>query len=675
MKVGIDVGGTFTDLFAFDPEDDHRVLTAKVSSTPRDFTDGVMHALAAADISPSDVSTLVHGSTIATNAVIERRFPPTAFLTTAGFRDLVQIGRYHRPRLYDPYGRKPQPLIPRRHIYEVPERVGARGEVVQPLEESALDAIVDDLRTRCIESVGVAFLNAYANPAHERQARARLAKFLPSVPVALSSDVSPKVGALGRFVTTMLSSALRPVAGSYVDRLSQRLAERGFTGALWFIVSNGGMMTAGEVRHRPEHMFISGPAGGVQGAIEIGRLLATGNLITMDMGGTSCDVTIIEDGQPFITSSYEIDFDMPVTIPMIDIRTIGAGGGSIAVVDAGHMLQVGPRSAGADPGPACYGRGGVEPTVTDANLVLGYLDADRFLGGDMPLAVDAAHRAIDAVASQLRLDTVEAALGVIRIVNENMAAAIREVSVDRGRDPRDYTLLPFGGAGPVHALALADIIGIQRVVVPPDPEVLSAFGATALDVKHDAEVTHYAELDHVDPATLEGRFSQLEREALRALERQGIAHEQCSIERTVEMRYVGQTYDVAVQAPVDITAPDALDNLANGFHAAHEHLYGVADADAPVAVVNLRATAVGPTVKPPVGRGAHTTPAPPERRRVFFPHLGWTDTPVYWRHDLLSGSSLLGPVIIEQRGSTFVVPRGWKVQVDRATNLVATRDA
>lgn len=504
MKVGIDVGGTFTDLFAFAA--DGRTVTSKVPSTPNDFTDGVLAALEAADIAPADVKTLVHGSTIATNAVIERRFPPAAFLTTEGFRDVVQIGRYHRPHLYDPYGQKPPLLIPRRAIFEASERIGAHGEVVQPLDEPALRQVARSLGNAGFVTVGIGFLNAYANSSHEQRARDILAEELPGVPVALSSEVSPKVGALGRFTTTMLSAALRPVAGSYVEALSARLRERGFAGALWFIISNGGVMAASEVEHRPEHLFVSGPAGGVQGAIETGRAIGASHLITMDMGGTSCDVAIVEQGRAFITSGYEIDFDMPLAIPTLDIRTIGAGGGSIAAVDAGGVLHVGPRSAGAAPGPACYGRGGTEATVTDADLLLGYLDAERFLGGEMPLDRAAAEAALARLGLQLGVDAMTAALGVVRVVNEQMAAAIREVSIDRGRDPRDYALLPFGGAGPVHALAVAESIGIPRVVVPPEPEVLSAFGATALDVTHDAEATVYVELDGAEAAAIEQRF-------------------------------------------------------------------------------------------------------------------------------------------------------------------------
>ena len=671
MKVGIDVGGTFTDLFAFAP--DGRVVTAKVPSTPRDFTDGVLHALEAATIAPSTIETLVHGSTIATNAVIERRFPPTAFLTTAGFRDLVQIGRYHRPRLYDPYGRKPPPLIPRRRIFEIPERISAHGEVVAALDEGALRAIAARLRTDGILSVGVGFLNAYGHPAHEQRAREILGETLPGVPVAISTEISPKVGALGRFVTTMLSAALRPVAGAYVDRLVGRLTERGFHGALWFIISNGGVMAADEVRQRPEHMFVSGPAGGVQGAIEIGHTLGVDHLITLDMGGTSCDVTMIEAGRPFTTSAYEIDFDLPVTIPTIDIRTIGAGGGSIAAIDAGGSLQVGPRSAGAEPGPACYGRGGVEPTVTDANLLLGYLDPDRFLGGEMRLDRTAAAHAIEGLADRLGLEPVATALGIVRVVNENMAAAIREVSIDRGRDPRDYALLPFGGAGPVHALALAEIISIPRVVIPPEPEVLSAYGATALEVKHDAEATFFIELDQADSAAIEARFRALETTALALLTRQGVERTACRLHRVAELRYVGQTYEVPVDAPADLTLEDALDELRQRFHQTHESLYGVADPASPVALVNLRATAIGATVKPPATQAGTVIAPALGQRQAFFAEVGWVATPVYWRPELGVGATITGPAIVEQRGSTFVIPGGWTARVDAAANLIAGR--
>lgn len=672
MKVGIDVGGTFTDLFAFDHSG--RTVSSKTPSTPHDFTQGVMAALAAAEIDPAQIETLVHGSTIATNAVIERRLPPAAFITTAGFRDLVEIGRYHRPHLYDPYGQKPPPLIARRAIFEVNERIGAHGEVVIPLNEDALRELAATLRERGIVTVGIGLLNAYANPDHEHRARDILAAELPGVPIALSTEVSPKIGALGRFTTTMLSATLRPVAGAYVETLSRQLHERGFAGTLWFIISSGGLLAAAEVEHRPEHLFVSGPAGGVQGAIEVGRALGTPRLITMDMGGTSCDVAVVEDGRPFITTSYEIDFDLPLAIPTIDIRAIGAGGGSIAAVDSGGVLQVGPRSAGAAPGPACYGRGGTEATVTDADLLLGYLDPDRFLGGEMPLDRQAAESALSRLGSQLGLDPVVAALGVVRIVNEHMAAAIREVSIDRGLDPRDYTLLPFGGAGPVHALAVAEIIGIPRVVVPPEPEVLSAFGATALDVTHDAEATAYAELDSADPAAIEGRCRGLAERALAALAAQGIDPATCTLRRVAELRYVGQTYEVPVSALDDFTADGALASLQDAFHAEHANRYGVSDPESPVALVNLRLTASGATEKPPVASApAGASSASGSVRPVLFPSAGWQEVLIYQRRDLAPDTMLHGPTIIEQRGSTLVVPDGWTIVVDEYANLVAER--
>ena len=672
MKVGIDVGGTFTDLFGFAA--DGRMVTSKVPSTPPDFTEGVLAALEAAGIAPVDIETLVHGSTIATNAVIERRLPATAFLTTKGFRDLVQIGRYHRPRLYDPYGRKPPPLIPRRAIFEVPERIGSRGEVVHDLDEASLCRLAVALRHAGFKAVGIGFLNAYANPAHEHRARDLLADELPGIPIALSTDVSPKVGALGRFATTMLSAALRPVAGAYVDTLSTRLREKGFGGSLWFIISSGGVMAAGEVGRRPEHLFVSGPAGGVQGAIEIGRSLSARHLITMDMGGTSCDVTMIEGDRPFITSGYEIDFDLPLMVPTIDIRTIGAGGGSIAAVDPGGVLQVGPRSAGAIPGPACYGRGGHEATVTDADLVLGYLDPRRFLGGEMPLDRGAADSALGRLGNQLGLDPVAAAVGVVRVVNEHMAAAIREVSIDRGRDPRDYVLMPFGGAGPVHALAVAEIISIARVVVPPEPEVLSAFGATALDVTRDAEATFYVELAHADMVAVETRYRALEALALESLAEHGLEPASCTLSRVAELRYVGQTYEVPVDAPADVTVDGALEALQTAFHAEHASRYGVSDPSSPVALVNLRATAVSTTDKPPMRHGSATgTPVSSTRRQAYFLDTGWQDVPIYQRRELPSGWTLSGPAIVEQRGSTIVIPGSWVVSIDEAANLVAAQ--
>jgi N-methylhydantoinase A len=674
MKVGIDVGGTFTDLFSFS-DSSSPVVTSKVSSTPKDFTEGVVQAIDAADIAVADIDVLVHGSTIATNAVIQRRFPRTAFLTTAGFRDLVQIGRYHRPKLYDPYQHKPDPIIKRRDIFEVSERMSSRGEITQPLNREQIDTLAEELRARGIESVAVAYLNSYANPTHERETARLLLDSLPDLDIALSSDVSPKIGALERFVTTMLSASLRPVVGGYVSRLERRLKERGFAGTLWFVLSNGGVMLAHDLRTRPEQTFVSGPAAGVQGALHVAEQLGQRSVITLDMGGTSCDVTIVEDGRPFISTSYEIEFDMPLATPVIDIRTIGAGGGSIAWVDPGGGLQVGPQSAGAEPGPACYDRGGTEPTVTDANLVLGYLDDQRFLGGQMTLNRQAAETAVEMLAKRMQLDVLHAAEGIRRIVNENMAAAIREVSTDRGRDPRDFALIPFGGAGPLHAIALAESIGIPRVVVPPEPEVLSAFGATVLDVRIDAELTRYTEDILAAVHDLESAYQDLADQGKKSLNAQGIPDDQIRTERVAELRYIGQTYEVPVRAPVDLTSSGAAETLIADFHAEHESVYGVSDPDAPVAIVNLRVAVSADMEKPPALAAfvPETDSGEIQTRQVFVQGQGMVTFRVYWRADLNPGTSIVGPAVIEQRGSTFVVPDGWSVQVDESLSLIAER--
>jgi N-methylhydantoinase A len=546
--------------------------------------------------------------------------------------------------------------------------------VITLLNEITVRTVAERLRACGIRSLAIGFLNSYSNPAHEEQAAQLVAEVHPEVAIATSHRVTPKIGALGRFVTTIVSAALRPVAGDYVDRLSGRLAEQGFQGTLWFVISNGGMMLADEVRHRPETMFVSGPAAGAEGALQVGRLLGLDHLITLDMGGTSCDVTLIEGGRLSVTSDYEIDFDMPLTIPTIDIRTIGAGGGSIAWIDRGGSLEVGPQSAGADPGPACYGRGGTEATVTDADLLLGYIDPDRFLGGEMRLDIAAAERAVGTLGQQLGLSTTDTAAGIVRVVNEHMAAAIREVSIDRGRDPRDYTLLPFGGAGPVHAVALAEIIGIPRVVVPPEPEVLSSFGAIALDVKIDVETTSYSELRDVDTDQLEGQFRTLETQGRDLLVQQGVNPDDIIILRVAELRYVGQTYELPVDAPADLTANGALQALEAAFHREHENFYGVSDPESPVAIVNLRVTAIGRTAKPsflparPQGRAM-----PFAKRTVYFPRIGHVKVPIYWRADLPAGVEIRGPAIIEQRGSTFVIPDGWVVMVDVSGNLLAER--
>ncbi|HWT25675.1 MAG TPA: hydantoinase/oxoprolinase family protein, partial [Solirubrobacteraceae bacterium] len=575
LRVGVDVGGTFTDLFAWDrdaPEAD-RVREAKVLTTPADPAVGVMNALEAAHIDPSTIVTIVHGTTIATNALIERRYREPALVTTNGFRDVLEIGRQRRRRLYDPYQVKVPPLIERSRRFTVGERMAADGTPVEPLDRDDARRVAEQIAAAGIDSVAVAFINAYRNGEHEEEMRDALLEVVPGAKIALSSQTRPKMRELGRFVTTAIRAALLPAVDEYLDNLQRRLEQAGCRAPLFIVKSNGGMMSGATARERPEELLESGPAGGVAAASYLSDLLRQPSLIVTDVGGTSFEASVMEEGQGLVTDEYEIEWERPVITPMLDIRSIGAGGGSIAWIDDGGSLRVGPQSAGADPGPACYGRGGTKPTVTDANLVMGRIDPT--LGGKFTLDREAAATAIRTVADQLGMSVLECAEGITEIVSENMAAAIRMVSTDRGRDPRDHMLVAFGGAGGLHAHQIAQSVGVERVLVPRFSGVASAFGAITMDIRHDVEATFYAPTADVDVDALAAAFADLEHEVRTLLESDGVASADISLERAAQMRYVGQSYEVTTPVPDGALDADAVAGIAGAFHDVHEREYGV----------------------------------------------------------------------------------------------------
>ncbi|HIM44789.1 MAG TPA: hydantoinase/oxoprolinase family protein, partial [Alphaproteobacteria bacterium] len=472
--VGIDVGGTFTDLFAFEKETGES-RTSKVLTIQHDRAEGVFNALKAGDIPAAAIHTLVHGSTTATNALVERSYPPAAMIATEGFRDVIEIGRQRRKDLFDLNQQRPKPIIPRRRRFTVPGRLGADGGEIAPLDEDTARQLARKLKAMDVASIAICFLNAYANPAHEMRMRDILHAEYPDCFVALSSETVRKFREHGRFMTTVVRAVLLPVMSSYYDRLNQGLLDDGFTGTLLVLKSNGGMMGVELARERPEELIESGPAGGVAYARYLSEHTDLSKIIHTDMGGTTFDASIVEDGHGLITHDYDLEWEMPIIIPMLDIRSVGAGGGSIAWIDAGGSLRVGPKSAGADPGPACYQRGGNEATITDANLVLGRLEPT--LGGKLTLDGAAAERVVTHLGERINLPMLEAAEAIISICCENMAQAIKLVLVDRGRDPRDFVLASFGGAGAMHACAIARAMRIPKIIVPTYAGVASAFGA------------------------------------------------------------------------------------------------------------------------------------------------------------------------------------------------------
>lgn len=667
-RVGIDVGGTFTDLFQWDPESG-RGRTAKALTTPEDLSDGVFEVLRRAEVDLEQVDFLVHGSTTAINALIERSFPEPAFITTKGFRDLVEVGRAHREHIYDPYQQKPAPLSRRRNRFGVSERILAGGAVKTPLDEAELRELARKIASNGTRNVAVGFLNSYANPAHELRAKEILEEEIPGVMVAISSDI-PKFRELGRFTTAIIRAALLPVMGDYFDRLEERLGSNGFSGVLCVIKSNGGIVRSTAAKLRPEELVQSGPAGGVAAAAHLSRRTGRSRLVTTDMGGTSFDVCLVDDGHGLIRDDYEIAWDMPLISPMLDIRSIGAGGGSIAWIDDGGSLRVGPRSAGSDPGPACYGLGGTSPTVTDANLVLGRLDPS--LGGKIELDLEAATAAIKSVADRLDLDVLTCAEGILEIGTENMAGAIKMISVDRGRDPRDYAVVTFGGAGAMHSAAIAASLGIQEVIVPPFAGVASAYGATAMDFRFDAERTFYADCSELDPADLDMVFAELEEEARRKLADHGGKAMEVSIVRSANMRYVGQSYEVETPVADGRIDPAAVARMVAEFHDAHEREYGVRSDDFDVAVVNLRVTGVGSLPKPDPDSSApedHGETAEPTMRPVYF-NGEWFETPVYPASALDRLGTIPGPAIVQYDETTMVLPPVTESSVDQDRNVI-----
>lgn len=681
-RVAIDIGGTFTDATLID-EETGAVSIAKVLTTPADpslgFMSALERALREAGVDADRVRFVVHATTVATNAIIEGRIARSGFVTTSGFRDLLEIARQVRPTLYDTRFEKPPPLVPRDRAVTVEERLGPRGEVVLPLDERSVREAAARLRAEDVESVAVCLLHSYASPEHEQRVGAILAEELPGVPVSLSAEVAPELREYLRASTTVINAVIRPIVERYLERIEARLAEAGVRATLLVMQSSGGVFGAGAAARRPVFMVESGPAAGVIAAAELGETLGRRDLLSFDMGGTTAKVGLIRDGRPSITKDYTVGghagagigglslSGYPVRTPVVDLVEIGAGGGSIAWVDSGGLLRVGPLSAGADPGPACYGRGGAEPTVTDANVVLGRLDPGYFLGGELQLDADAARAAIEErCARPLGLDVTAAARGIVEIANAAMVDALRLISVQRGYDPRDFVLVAFGGAGPAHANAIAREAEMPTLLVPRSPGIFSATGLLATDLEHDAAVTLMRRLEDADDAFLDGVFAELERSGRAELEREGLTADRIEFVRRVDLRYAGQSYELTIAAGDDLSAR---------FHAAHERAYGFAAPGEPVELVAARLTSVGRIAKPPVRTLAPGgPPAPKTRRPVYFAEAGgYVDCPVYDREALPAGARLAGPAIVEEPDSTTVLHPGFAVSVDGAGNLLLAR--
>jgi N-methylhydantoinase A len=668
-NIGVDTGGTFTDLIA-QHAGSGDLIVAKALSTPQATHHAIEAALEKAGLGKEDIDYFVHGTTIATNALIERTGARCAFITTRGFRDILHIQRLIRPRAYDLAWMKPRPLVARADCFELAERIGSGGEILTPLDEARLREIAQRLVDQGITAVAVGFLFAYANPAHELRAREILAQAAPGVAVSLSHEVFAQWREYERFSTTVVDTFIRPIVSRYADNMEGFVQSRG-VGRFFIMRSNGGVMTSEMARDRPIALVRSGPAAGVIAACAIGRLMNEPNLLTADMGGTSFDTCLIANGEATLTTQAELEWSIPIAAPMVDVRSVGAGGGSIGWLDLAGSLKVGPQSARSMPGPACYGRGGDQPTVTDANLMLGRLDPSAPLAGDLHLDKDASAGAIGRLAAALGRDPIEVAAGITDIADNHMAQALRLVSVDRGHDPRRFAIMAFGGAGPLPAANLARLLGARRIIVPVFPGAFSALGCLMADARFDYRKTAITRSDRIDPAVLKEILDGLQRQALEDFDREGYC-EQPAMTCSVEMRYAGQNWELDV--PVDVGRPmeEALNEARRLFEAAHDERFGWHMDGSHFELVHFKVSAA-------ISRGlfrlperpAGAMPEPEGMRDVLFPGTSaFVPTRVYSRDKLPAHAVFEGPVVVSELASTTLVPPGATAQVDAYGNLL-----
>ena len=677
MQIGVDIGGTFTDIVALDRAG--RLALTKVPSTPKDLLDGigaaVTRVLALAGGKPGDVERFIHGTTIATNAILEQKGAVTAVLTTDGFEDVLELGRMKRSRMYDLSMDPETPtfLAPRRRRVGIRERLDAKGRVLIALNEADVRSAALRLRAQGVQAIAVCYLFSFVNPAHERRTREIIAELAPEISVSLSSDVDPTFREYERLCVTAFDAYLGPVVKRYLAGLADTLRGLGVPGVPLIMRSRGGIVSAALAARQPVTLFLSGPAGGVIGAGFAAERSGVRDFVSLDMGGTSNDVALAREGKPLLASEGSIG-PYPVRTPMVDVNTIGAGGGSIAWIDAAGGLRVGPHSAGAEPGPACYGRGGDHATVTDASVVLGYLNPVRFAGGSMMLDVRAAERAVAAIGQRLGVDTVAAAAGIHRVIHSRMADQIRLVTIKRGYDQRQFSLVVLGGAGPVHGAALAEEMGMAEVLVPEAPGVLAAFGLLAAAVEHHNARTLQARTDVADLSDVNRCLGELDAAGRARMREEGVPGPEVRVAYAADMRYVGQAYELEVPIAAPVT-PERVPEIAAAFHAVHERVYGYARTQQPVEFVNFRAVHTYPLPRPvvtPAARPSGTlADARLGERRAYF--AGFVPTAIYERARLPLGARLAGPAIVEQSDTTTVIPPGVTARVDDAGNLRLTR--
>jgi N-methylhydantoinase A len=679
IRIGVDVGGTFTDIALLDTARDTTHVW-KIPSTLHDpergVVEGVREILAATATTAGMVEFLGHGTTIATNALLERRGAVTALITTEGFRDVLEIRRLARPgeTLYDLRLALPPALVPRRLRFEVPERLDRRGRTVTPLDKESIRRVARQMRARGVEAVAVSLLFAFLNPAHEQGIHRILSEEIPGVAVSLSSEILPEFREYERTSTTVVNAYIQPLVSGYLQRLDRKVAPLGLGGGLRIMQSNGGLAGSDAVTRRPVSTILSGPSAGAIAGRFTGEQTGQPNVINIDMGGTSFDVSLVAAGKLDFTETRKLS-DHPIRAPMVDIHTIGAGGGSLGWLDPAGALRVGPRSAGANPGPACYAQGGSEATVTDANLVLGLLGERSLLGGRMTLDIARAREACARLGAPLRLDAEALAAGMRRIINTMMTGAIRTVSVARGYDPRDFALIAFGGAGPLHAADLAAEMGIPTVIVPPVPGCHSAYGLVIADMSHDEVQTHLVAVEQAQAGQIESILQTLASRGSAALAGDGVPPQARHIERALDIRYAGQDTTLTVPIAGDsVFDGSALSSTVEGFHRLHDQRYGFKVESEPTEIVNVRVRAVGlsqrPHIVPRPDAGPEASAALIGERVAYFEESGFVSAAVYRRDQLQSGSRLTGPAIVEQLDATTIIPPHAQAVTDGFGNLI-----
>ena len=674
IRVAVDIGGTFTDIEILDAATG-AIHQIKTPSTPGDPSVGLLTGIREAaerfGFPVEAVGHLLHGTTIATNAVLERKLPPGAVVTTAGFEDVMQIGRHGRTDVYALTLAQTPPLVPRRACFGVRERVGADGRVTTPLDEADVRRVADAVAASGARAVAVCLLHAYANPAHERRVGEILAERLPGVAISLSCDISPEIREYERLSTTALNALLVPIVQGYTDRLAGRLAEAMPRAQVYLVQSNGGVAGLAKAGREPARLLLSGPSGGAAAARRLSAALDEANLVAVDMGGTSFDVSVVHGGAVSMVNEGEVD-GLPVRLPMIEMRTIGAGGGSIAWVDEGGRLRIGPHSAGADPGPACYGRGGTALTVTDANLLLGRLDAETFMGGAMPLDQGAARAAAEALAGRLGLAVDRLAAGVVDVANSALATAIRLSLFEKGLDPEDFALLSFGGAGGVHACEVADELGIRRVIFPAHASTLSAWGILWSDIAHDLGATRIGPFA-VLASELGTAAARLLDEAMLLLDEDGVPDDRRRFDWAVDLRYAGQAFDLRVPLDDGDLSEAGVARATAVFHALHRQRFSYDEPAVPVEAVALRLTATGTLPKPapaldPVGPGGEAAGPRPVHGRD-----GAVATALWRREAVGTGAPIHGPAVVEEPYTSIYLPAGWRIAAHPTSALVADR--